>query len=348
MINAMSFVDKINEIEKRMDYVVDSWESDSQITHQEIRFVISVYIHGLYKNKKVKNLAKNYYQSIREKRRLDSETILTAIASALIIKEDLSEYWDKLKEKIEKSPATEKTNLIIQLLVILTPNNLKKIDNVKYIRALLENLRKQDTEKKLFSYWIEKRLFSEKGQITISQKDIKYLKEYLLWELVNSEDDEYQKEELRKKFIPEMLDHKVDSVDWIAFLIYQFLKKYKPITLTEIELNKKIKESVKSKINKKVWFPVGSSILFLTLNLWKVNIITFEILGQLALLMIGIILLVFEESLPTASIKKGKITTDLPATILIIGALLWIFKISWMFNLIISIIGGVIIWLFTE
>lgn len=69
---------------------------------------------------------------------------------------------------------------------------------MQYIKTLLKNLKRQDTEKKLFSYWIEKCLFSEKGQITISQKDIKYLKEYLLWELVNSEDDEHQKEELRK------------------------------------------------------------------------------------------------------------------------------------------------------
>ena len=348
MIDARSFTDMTYEIEKRMDYVIENWEHDPQVTTQEIRFVLSAYMHDLYKNKKIRNLAKDYFQEIKGRRRLDSETILTAITSALIINEDFSEYWDKLKNRIERSSTTEKSNLIIQFLTILNTNNLKKIDNVKYIREWLENLRKQDTEKELVYHWACKHLFSEEREIDIDPNTLKNLKEYLLWELIASKEYENQKEELRNKFIPELLNYKIDRIDWIAFLIYQFLKKYKPVTLTEIELNKKIKESVKSKINKKVWFPVGSSILFLTLNLWKVNIITFEILRQLALLIIGIILLVFEESLPTASIKKRKITTDLPATILIIGALLWIFKISWMFNLIISIIGGVIIWLFTE
>ena len=53
MIDARAFTDKINEIQKRMDYVIENWESDAQITPQEIRFILSVYLHGLYKNKKV-------------------------------------------------------------------------------------------------------------------------------------------------------------------------------------------------------------------------------------------------------------------------------------------------------
>jgi len=181
-------MDKINEIEKRMDYVIENWESDTKITPQEIRFVLSAYIYGLYKNKKVKNLAKVYHQRIKEKRRLDSETILTAIVSALVVDEDFSEYWNKIKEKIDRSSATEKSSLITQFLIILTLNNLKKINDVKYIKTLLKSLKEQDTEKKLFSCWIEKRLFSEEEKITTSQNEIKHLKEYLLWELIiNSE-----------------------------------------------------------------------------------------------------------------------------------------------------------------
>ena len=347
MINARLF-NKINEIEKRMNYVIENWESETKITPQEIRFILSTYLHGLYKNKKVKDLAKAYIRRIKEKRRLESETILTAIASALVVNEGFSEYWNKIKEKIDRSSATEKSNLIVQLLIILTPNTFKKINDVQYIKTLLKDLRKQDTEKKLFSYWIEKYLFSKEGKITISQNEIKHLKEYLLLELINSEDDEHQKEELRKKFIPEMLDYKVDSVDWIVFLIYQFLKKNKIYIITERELDRKLKKGIKSSINKKVWFPVGSSILFLILKLWKENIITLETLGQITLLMVGIILLVFEEYLPTKNIKKKKITSGLPATALIIGVLLWNFEISLMLNFIISIIGSIIIWLFTE
>ncbi len=234
-------------------------------------------------------------------------------------------------------------------MIILTPNTLKKINNVEYIKILLKNLKEWDTEKKLFSYWMEKYLFLGREKITINQNKIRYLNEYLLWELINSEDDdEHQKEKLREKFIPEMLNYKVDRVDWIGLLIYLLLKENKMYVITESELNTKIKEGVKSRINKMVWFPVGSSILFLILKLWKENIITWEILGQIALLIIGIILLVFEESLPTWNIKKKKITSGLPAAVLIIGVLLWSFEISWMFNLIISIISGIIILLFIE
>lgn len=348
MIDARAFMDKINKIEKQMDYVVDNWESDPQITSQEIRFTIVAYLYDLYKNKKVKDLAKVYFQRIGKKGRLDSEIILTAIASALVVNRYFSEYWSKLKTRIDKSSSTKKHNLIIQFLSILTPNGFKKFDDKNYIKTLLEELKNQDTEKKLFSYWTEKRLFSRKEEIIISRDQIKHLKEYLLWEVANSEEYEYQKEELREKFIPEMLNYKIDRIDWIVFLIYYFLKMNKMYVITESELNRKIREGLKSRINKKVWFPVGSSILFLILKLWKENIITLEALGQIGLLIVGIILLIFEESLPTKSIKKKKITSGLPATVLIIGVLLWNFGISWMFNLIISIIGGIIIWLFTE
>jgi len=348
MINTKSVMDKINEIEKRIDYVIENWESDERIILQEIRLVLSAYLHGLHENKKVKDLARGYLHRIKEKRRLDSESLITAIASALIVNEDFSEYWVKLKKKIDRSSSAEKSNLIIQLFIILTPNTLRKVDDVQYIKTLLNNLKNQNTEKKLFSYWIEKHLFSNKEKITISENEIKHLKEYLLWELINFGDKKHQKEELREKFIPEMLNYKVDRIDWIVFLMYQFLKKNKPILITETELNRKIKKGIESKINKKVWFPVGSSVLFLILKLWKENVITWETLGQIALLIVGIILLVFEDSLPTKNIKKKKITSELPATVLIIGVLLWIFEVSWMFNLIISIIGGIIIWLFTE
>jgi len=91
MINAKPFMDKINEIEKRMEYVVENWESDERITLQEKRFILSAYVHGLYKNKKVEDLAKGYLLRIKEKRRLDVENILTAMASALIVGEDFSE-----------------------------------------------------------------------------------------------------------------------------------------------------------------------------------------------------------------------------------------------------------------
>jgi len=161
MINAGLFMDKINEIEKRMDYVIENWESDTKIIPQEIRFILSAYLYGLYKNKKVEDLAKVYLRKIKEERRLESETILTAIASASIVNEDFSEYWNKIKKKIDRSSATEKSNLIVQLLIILTPNTLKKINDVQYIKTLLKDLRKQDTEKKLFSYWIEMYLFSK-------------------------------------------------------------------------------------------------------------------------------------------------------------------------------------------
>ena len=324
MIDTSLFIGKINEIEKRMDYVIENWESD-KITLQEKRFVLSAYIHGLYKNEKVKDLAKDYLHRINERRRLDFETISTAIASALIVDEDFSEYWNKLKEKIDRSPPTEKFNLIIQFLVILTPKTIKKINDVQYIKILLKNLKRQDTEKKLFSYWIEKCLFSEKGQITISQKDIKYLKEYLLWELVNLKENKNHKEELREKFIFEVLNYRIDQVDWIAFLMYQFLRKNKPIIITEVELNKKIKYEVKAAISKKVWFPLIISMIFVLVKLYLANAITKETIGQVFILISGTLFLFFEERLPSFEIpiKRYRITFGQIGEFMIIASILW-------------------------
>jgi len=325
MMNTKSFMDKINEIEKRMDYVVENWESNSRITTQEIRFILSAYLHDLYKNKKVRDLAKVYLRKIKEKRRLESETILTAIASALIVNEDFSEYWNKLKGKIDISSTTEKSSLITQFLIILTLNNLKKINDVKYIKTLLKSLKEQDTEKKLFSCWIEKRLFSEEEKITISQNEIKHLKEYLLWELINSEKNEYQREELREKFISEVFNYRINQVDWIGFLIYHFLKKNKPITITEMELNRKIKREVKGAISKKVWFPLIFSTIFVLIKLYLTNTITMETIGQILTLMSGTLILFFEERLPSFEIpvKRYKLSFGQIGEFLIIFSILW-------------------------
>lgn len=327
MRDARAFMVKINEIEKRMDYVVDSWESDSQITSQEIRFVLSVYIHGLYQNKKVKKLAKAYVQKIKERRRLDSETISTAIASALIINKDFSEYWNKLKERIERSSTTEKLNLIIQLLVILTPNTLKKIDDIEYIRELLNCLKKQDTEKKLIYHWACEHLFSEERKIDIDPDTIKNLKEYLLWELITSKEYENQNESLlRKKYVPEILDYKIERIDWIVFLLYQFLKKNELYVITESELSRKINKEVRQRINKKVWFPVVFSMLFLLTKLWIENIaITWQTVGQISMIILGSISLFFEEKLPSFEIpvKRYKITFGQIGEFLIILSILW-------------------------
>ncbi len=338
MINAKSFMDKINEIEKRMDYVIENWESDKKITLQEIRFVLSAYLHGLYKNEKVKDLARTYLHRIEEKRRLDSETVLTAIASALIVGEDFSEYWNKLKERIDRSSPAEKSNLIIQLLIILTPNTLRKISDVQYIKTLLNNLKDQNTEKELFSHWIEKCLFSKEEKIAISQNEIKHLKEYLLWELINSGDNEHQKGELREKFIPEMLSYKVDRVDWIVLLIYQFLKKNKPVIVTEIELNRKIRHEIKSAISKKVWFPLIFSMIFVLAKLYLANAITKETIGQIFILVLGTLFLFFEERLPSFEIpvKRYRMTFGQ------IGELLIVFSILWTLGLISLIINFIL------
>jgi len=350
MISTKPLMDKINEIEKRMNYVIDNWESDKKVTPQEIRFICVAYLYGLYKNKKVRDLAKGYLRKIEERKRLNSELLLTTIASGLIINEDFLDHWRKLKDLLDRSDGVEKYNLMMQFLIILTPKAFEKFEDKDktYIKDLLNELETQDIEKKLFSYWTEKRLFSNEGEITLSQEQIRHLKEYLLWEIITQKEYGHQKEKLRKKFIPEILKYKVDKIDWIVFLIYHFFKKQKLYFITENELNKKITDGIRSRINRKVWFPVVSSLLFLVSKMWKENIIKIESLGQIAILTIGIFLLVFEESLPTKNIKEKKITSGLPAAVLIISALLWNFGISWMLNLVVSIIGGFILWIFIE
>lgn len=304
------YIDKINEIEKRMNYVVDNWEFDPQISNQEIRFVLCAYIHGFYKNKKVKKLAESYSQKIKERRRLDSETILTALVSALIVGEDLLIYWNKLKNRIEKSPITEKSNLIIQLLPILNFNILKKIGELEYFKSLLEYLRTQGEE--LIYYWACKQIFLEKINVNIDTSKIKNLKEYLLWELITSEEYENQKESLREKFIPEILNYKFERFDLVVFLMYLFLKKNRIYIFTESELNRIIKKEVMLRINKKVWFPVLSSLLFLLIKLWSIESIkiTYETHGQILMIIVGTSFLYFEERLPPIElpVKRIKIT----------------------------------------
>lgn len=113
MMDAKVVVDKIGEIEKRMDYVISNWKSDNTIHPQEIRFTILAFMYETYKSVKIRDLAKDYLQKIDEKRRLDSETILTAITCALIINQDFSAYWEKLKDIIDRSHGVEKYNLIM-------------------------------------------------------------------------------------------------------------------------------------------------------------------------------------------------------------------------------------------
>jgi hypothetical protein len=196
---------------------------------------------------------------------------------------------------------------------------------VQYIETLLKDLKKLDTEKKLFSYWIEKCLFSKEEKIIISQNEIKHLKEYLLWELINSEDNENQKEILREKFVPEMLNYKIDHIDWITFLIYQFLRKNKPITITETELNRKVKHEVKLAINKKVWFPLIFSMIFVLVKLYLANAITKETIGQISMLVLGTLFLFFEErlSLFEIPVKRYRITFGQVGEFMIIALILW-------------------------
>jgi len=325
MTDARLFMDKINEIERRMNYVIENWESDPKIVSQEIRFILSAYLHGLYKNKNVKDLAKAYLRKIKEKTRLDSEAILTAIASALVANENFSEYWKKIKEKIGRSSATEKSNISAHLLIMLTPEALKKVNDNEYIKSLLEELKKQDIEMKLFVCWTKNRLFSEKEKINIDQSEIRYLKDYLVWELANIEKDEKQKEEVRERFFSEMLDYRIDQFDWISFLIYHFLKKNKPIIVTELELNRKIKHEVKGAISKKVWFPLIFSMIFVLVKLYLANAIIKETIGQISILIVGILFLFFEERLPSFEIpiKRYRITFGQVGEFMIIASILW-------------------------
>lgn len=329
MTDAKLFMDKINEIERRMDYVIGNWQSDTRITpqDQEVRFIFVASLYGLYKGQKIRDTAKTYLQKIKERERLDSEALLTCIASSLVINRNFTDYFSKLEDLINRSHGVEKYNIAMHFLIILTPRSIRKFESEDrtYIRNLLKELRQQDAEKKLFSYWMERRLFSNKGKITISPEQIKHLKEYLLWEFINSDEYDDGKEKLRDKFIPEILNYKVDRIDWITFLIYQFLKKNKIIVITERELDIKIKHKIESAISKKVWFPLIFSIVFLLVKLYSASIITMETIGQILSLILGTSLLFFEERLPPFEIpvRRYKITCGQIGELLIILSILW-------------------------
>ncbi len=332
MINAKPFMDKIKEIEKRMDYVIENWKSDNKITIQEVRHTCIAYLYGMYKNEKVEDFAKTYLEEIKERRRLSSEELLTSITAELITKQDFQHYYKAIIKKLKKLSNYEKHNLAVQFLLILTPhvlNNLKDEDK-EYIKDLLGELKEQDIEKKLFSYWIDKRLFSCKEDTAITNDQIKDIKEYLLLEIINSGDYNHGKNELREKFIPQIEDYNVDRIDWVVFLIYQFLKKNRICIITEEELNKIIENKTKSAINKKIWFPLTGSIAFILIKLYLEKLITLETLSQTLILILGTIFLFFEERLPSFEIpvKRYRITFGQIGEGLIIASILWAMNIS--------------------
>jgi len=332
MIDAKPFMDKINEIERRMDYVIENWKSDSKITSQEIRYTCIAYLYGLYKNKKVEDLATTSLKEIKDRRRLDSEALLIAITAALITKQDHRHYCETLINKIKESDSYGRYNLAMQFLLILTPQalNILKDEDREYIRTLLRELRDQDTERKLFSYWIEKRLFSRKEGVMIDYDQVKDIKEYLLWEIINSEKYEHRKEELREKFILRIEGYEVDRIDWVVFLIYQFLKGSRIRSITENELNIIIANKTKSAINKKVWFPLIGSMMFMLTKLYLIKIITLETIEQISTLILGTILLFFEEELPSFEIpvKRYRITFGQIGELLIILSILWVANLT--------------------
>lgn len=94
--------------------------------------------------------------------------------------------------------------------------------------------------------------------------------------------------------------------------MYLFLKKNRIYIFTESELNRIIKKEVMLRINKKVWFPVLSSLLFLLIKLWSIESIkiTYETHGQILMIIVGTSFLYFEERLPPIElpVKRIKIT----------------------------------------
>jgi len=121
------------------------------------------------------------------------------------------------------------------------------------------------------------------------------------------------------------LDYKIDQVDWIAFLMYQFLKKNKPIAITERELNRKIRYEVNRAISKKVWFSLIFSMVFVLVKLYLANAITKETIGQVSILILGTLFLFFEEKLPSFEIpiKRYKVTFGQIGEFMIIASILW-------------------------
>ncbi len=325
MTNAELFMYKINIIDERLDYVVDNWELDPSINTQEIRFALALHLYNLYENYKVKNLADTYLQKIDERKRVGSETLLTAVAAASVINEDVNRYFEKLKNLINKKSDNEKKTLIIQFLIILTPEIFKKFKskNKEYIEALVEKLNNQDTEERLFYFWTKKRLFYSNEKIDVPVEEIRCLKEYLVWEIASIEKYDDVKMKLRKKFIPEISEYNFDKIDLIAFLTYQFIKKNKIHIITETELNEKVNHQIRTAIGKKVIFPLICSIIFMWVKIS--NTITVKTIEQIILLILGTILLLFEERLGSFEIpiKKTKISFGEIGELLVIISVLW-------------------------
>ena len=199
---------------------------------------------------------------------------------------------------------------------------------------MLGELNKQNTEKKLFSFWTEKRLFSSDKKISLSADEIQYLKEYLLWEIISFGEYDDFKKGLREKFIHEMLEYKVDCVDWNVFLIYQFLKENRIHIITERELNEKINKQIRSAISKKVWFPLVSSIVFMFLKIYLSNIITIETIWQILMLVLGALFLFFEEKLPSFEmpVKRYRITFGQIRELLMVLSILWVLNLISLIN----------------
>jgi len=344
MINLKIFTDKINEIEKRIKYIIDNWNSDTRIIPQEVRFVFLAYLYSTFTDKKVKNLAKLYFEKrIKERERIDRETLLTIMACVLVINKNPDEYWTKIKERIKSESDNEKYSLAMHLLTLITPNFLKKMDkdDNQYIQDFLREFKKQSLEYKLFSIWTEMRLFRKdplSEMRTISQDEIEHFKEYLLWEMVDLEDGYESKQPLRDKFVSEMTEYPIQQLDWITFLLHMFLKRHKIYLISEKELNKKIDIEVRSKINKKVYFPLISMMIFLVINYWRGHILfrpdfgfyanlflIWKPLAQILLLIVGTLLLLFEERLPQLEIpiKRTKLTFGQIGEGLIVLAILW-------------------------
>lgn len=224
-------------------------------------------------------------------------------------------------------------------MIILNPKVFKSLEDKDktYVGALIKELENQDIESKLLSYWTKRRLLSQKEKIATPPDQIRHLKEYLLLEIINEEERDHLKENVRENFIPKVLSYKVDRIDWIVFLIYQFLKKNKICIITKAELDRKIKNEIKSKITKKVWFPIGFYIIFVLVKLYLANVLTLETIGQIITLIIGTIFLFFEEKLPPFEIpvKRHKITFGQIGELLIILSILWALRLG---SLIINLI----------
>ena len=111
----------------------------------------------------------------------------------------------------------------------------------------------------------------------------------------------------------------------LKFLMYHFLRKNKPIAITERELNRKIRYEVNRAVSKKVWFPLIISMIFVLVKLYLANAITEETIGQVFVLMLGALFLFFEERLPSFEIpiKRYRITFGQIGEFMTIASVLW-------------------------